>query len=682
MLKRAAALQAIVLLGACGNQPPPPAQVTSKLAAYDSTGCLGPGCSGGLTDGEFEYVIVGAGAGGGPLAARLAQQGHKVLLLEAGGDPGDRLTYQIPAWHALASEDPTMRWDYFVNHYDDATQAARDDKLVRDANGNPKGVFYPRGSGVGGSTALNALIAVTPHASDWDGIADLVADEDPLGTWRSTQMGKYFERAENNHYLPMGTAGHGFSGWMHSEEFLGKFFDYLMGATDLKMLRVMAASIFQTAHELGNDLPFDPIRDIAGLLAYMNQDINSPDPGRDGREGAFRLPQQSLNGVRRGVREFILDTISAGNPLTLKTHALATNIIFDRSGAKPKAIGVEWIDGANLYQASPLTDPKATGVARSIKVTGEVIVSAGAFNTPQLLMLSGVGPRADLERQGIQSVVDLPGVGANLQDRYEVGVIGEMSSMFGNQFRIIKDCSFNANGSPETLTLTDPCYLLWKLNAGVYTINGSVIGIVKRSDPKLKDPDLFLFGIPGYFRGYFPGYSPEVTAKKTYFTWAIIKAHTKNNVGSVTLKSADPRERPDVHFRYFGDPGTADADLQALVEGVLFARRIVGKTQQLSPFTDKFNEVYPGTDLQTRDQIAQFIRDKAWGHHACCTAKIGNQNDPMAVLDSRFRVRGTDGLRVVDASAFPRIPGFFISVPIYMISEKAADVILEDAQSK
>src|SRR5689334_12277587 len=99
----------------------------SSLPAYDASGCLGPGCAGGLEDGEFEYVIVGAGAGGGPLAANLARRGHRVLLLEAGSDPGDKLTYQIPAWHALASEDPSMRWDYFVHHYDDPDQEARDD---------------------------------------------------------------------------------------------------------------------------------------------------------------------------------------------------------------------------------------------------------------------------------------------------------------------------------------------------------------------------------------------------------------------------------------------------------------------------------------------------------------------------------------------------------------------------
>ncbi len=684
-------LVSIFLLSACAGEaiePPQPVAPTERALTaaaatppgYDETGCMGPGCAGGLGDDEFEFVIVGAGAGGGPLAARLARQGHRVLLLEAGGDPGDKLTYQIPAWHALASEDPALRWDYYVNHYDDATQAERDEKLVHDGAGHAKGVWYPRGSGLGGSTSINAMVAVAPHASDWDGIADAVGGAD-AASWRAPEMRRYFERAENNGYMPINSAGHGYSGWMHVGTALDDFFDYVTSASDLKMLRVIVAAVLQSGHELGDGHNFDPIRDLVRIFAYVGSDLNGADAMRDSREGVFRVPQQSKDGKRVGVREFVLDTIAAGYPLTLKTRALVSNVTIDRSGARPRATGVEWIDGPNLYSASPRSDASLPGVAHSIRVSGEVVLSAGTFNTPQLLMLSGIGPRAQLEAQGIDTVVDLPGVGQNLQDRYEVGVIGEMSSMIlGDQFRLLKDCSFDASAPRSVLDATDPCYVLWKHGIGIYTINGHVIGMVKKSRPELADPDLFIFGIPGYFKGYYPGFSPQVEQKRTYFTWVVLKAHTSNTRGSVTLRSADPRERPQVDFRYFGNGAGADADLNALVEGVLFARRIVEKTKAISPpFVDDFREVFPGTELDTRTEIAQFIKDKAWGHHACCTAKIGAADDPTAVLDGRFRVRGVDGLRVVDASAFPRIPGFFIAVPIYMIAEKAADVLHEDA---
>jgi len=653
---------------------------STALPAYDATGCLGPGCAGGLEDGEFEFVIVGAGAGGGPLAARLARLGHKVLLLEAGGDPGGRLTYQIPAWHALASEDPAMRWDYFVDHYDDPAEAARDGKLVRNADGSPRGVWYPRGSNLGGTTAVNAMIAVAPHASDWDYIESTIGADDPSGSWGAASMRRYFERAEHNGYMPFGTPGHGFDGWMHVDAPPSDLVDWLTSAADTKMLRVILATVFVTAREIGADIVLSPMPEIERMFEFIHGDLNRDDAARDGAEGVYRIPQQTAGGRRIGVREHVLDTIAAGYPLTLKLHALATNVVFDRTGAVPKAVGVDWVDGPDTYGASPRR--RTATAAHELRVTGEVVLSAGAFNTPQLLQLSGIGPRAELEHLGIDVVVDLPGVGANLQDRYEVGVIGEMTSWFGDAFRLLKDCKFDPSATREVLDHTDPCYVLWKANAGVYTINGSVVGVVKRSDPALSQPDLFIFGLPGYFNGYWPGYGANTVATRNHFTWVVLKAKPSNTDGTVTLRSADPTEPPRIQFRYFGEGAAAQADVDALVEGVEFARQIVEKTAQLSPFTDRFREVYPGPQVDSREKIAQFIKDNAWGHHACCTARIGRSDDPDAVLDWRFRVRGTEGLRVVDASVFPRIPGFFLAVPIYMISEKAGDVIHEDALAR
>ncbi len=115
-----------------------------------------------------------------------------------------------------------------------------------------------------------------------------------------------------------------------------------------------------------------------------------------------------------------------------------------------------------------------------------------------------------------------------------------------------------------------------------------------------------------------------------------------------------------------------------MIDGVEFVREILAETEDRNVFWSA-DEIWPGPTVSTREEIGQWVRDEAWGHHASCTAPIGRDGDPMAVLDSRFRVRGVDGLRVVDASVFPEIPGFFIVTPVFMISEKAADVILEDA---
>jgi choline dehydrogenase len=215
----------------------------------------------------------------------------------------------------------------------------------------------------------------------------------------------------------------------------------------------------------------------------------------------------------------------------------------------------------------------------------------------------------------------------------------------------------------------------WLDGKGPYTTNGAVISMVKRSARTLSDPDLYIFALLGSFEGYFPGYSSRIAEHRDRFTWAILKAHTRNAAGTVTLRSADPRDTPDIDFRYFEGVG-ADDDLEAVVDGVETVRNI---NRRCDDIVEK--EIAPGDDIRTRDDVRQYIRDHAWGHHACGTSKMGPAGDPTTVVDSRFRVHGARNLRVVDASVFPQIPGSFIACAVYMISEKASDVIIEDARA-
>lgn len=616
---------------------------------------------------SFEYIVVGSGAGGGPLAANLARQRHSVLLLEAGEDVGGRLTYQVPAWHTQSTEDAAMRWDYFVKHYEDPTQARKDSKMEYEG-GTAKGILYPRAGALGGCSSHNAMITVYPHNSDWNKIASLTGDS----SWSAANMRQYFQRVERNRYLTssIDLRGHGTNGWLQVERA-----DTTLGLLDAKIL-ITALSAAIVAGNDERSLLRALLGDFREILAIMNRDVNSADPGRDTLEGAGSIPLAMADGRRNGTLEYLKRTVAEGYPLTIRTQALVTKVLFSSTpapGGKQKATGVEYLAGGRLYRADPRAPRTgAGGTAKTVNASREVILAAGAFNTPQLLKLSGIGPAAELSKWSIPVRVNLPGVGRNLQDRYEVGLVSEVDS----DFSLLAGCKFADVAS-------DACLSEWKsYGTGPYASNGGVIALTKRSTPGLPDPDLFVFGLPGAFRGYYRGYSSAVLADKKHFTWAVLKAHTKNKAGQVTLRSADPRDTPEISFKYFheGDRAAGEdvADLNAMVEGVLYARKIISKADTLM-LLGKFEEVFPGPAVRTRDQIAQFVKNEAWGHHASCTAKIGAASDPMAVLDSKFVVRGTANLRVVDASVFPEIPGFFIVTPIYMISEKASDVILTDA---
>ena len=603
------------------------------------------------TASNYEFIVVGSGAGGGPLAARLARAGRSVLLLEAGTYTGDSLTYQVPAFNAIASEDPDLSWRYDVQHYADPSRQQADSKFYYDAEGTPS-VFYPRGSTLGGSTAVNAMVTVYPHESDWNHIATLTGDD----SWRASNMRQYFERVERNrnHTGP----GHGTDGWLSVA-----LPDTGLGLRDGKLQRLVGAA--------ANQADSGSVLDIA-----LGRDVNSPSRSRDRTTGIYPIPSATNDGHRNGTRELILSTVAQGFPLEVRTSSLVTNVVYaDQPGAdgRPVVIGVEYLEGSHLYGADRQADlSQPMGQKLRVLASREVILSAGAFNTPQLLKLSGIGPRDELEALGIDVKVNLTGVGTNLQDRYEVGIVTEATSG-GNRpsdFDAVKDCLFD----PTVTSRQDACLSEWQRDrSGPYAAGGVPFGVIDKSSRAELDPDLFVFGVPGFFKGYYPGYSNDVTKDKHLFTWLVLKAHTGNRGGTVTLRSTDPRETPRINFRYFeeGTPGTSDNDAVAVAEGVELIRDIIDRANFFN-FNERYTEVFPGNSARTRSEIVQFVKNEAWGHHACGTASIG------PVLDSRFRVHGVSGLRVVDASVFPRIPGFFIVVPVYMISEKAADVILED----
>jgi choline dehydrogenase len=343
------------------------------------------------------------------------------------------------------------------------------------------------------------------------------------------------------------------------------------------------------------------------------------------------------------------------------THALATRVLLD---AEQRAVGVEFVQGERLYRAHPSPRGKA-GATRTLYASREVILAGGTFNTPQLLMLSGIGPPDVLRRHGIEPLVPLPGVGTNLQDRYEVGVVYRMADQAWDVYR------------GADFTTGDPQYRQWARDRdGVYATNGAVLAVFKRSAPDIEIPDLFCMALLAGFKGYYPGYSATFPHDLNALTWVVLKGHTVNPGGTVTLRSADPLDTPLIDFNYFS--GGGDADLKAVVEGIRFVRRV---TQRLRDRGIVAAEDLPGDDVSSDADLGEFVRTQSWGHHACGTCAIGPA-DEGGVLDTNFRVHGTRNLRVVDASVFPRIPGFFIVSAVYMIGEKAAEVILAEAATK
>ena len=608
---------------------------------------------------DCEYIVVGSGPGGGTVAARLAEAGGSVILLEAGGDPrelqgGDPLKpetnrlpldYDVPAFHAFASENEAIKWDFFVRHYSDESQQKLDWKYVREIDGGQAGgVLYPRAGTLGGCSAHNAQIFVYPDNADWQRIADITGD----ASWAPDHMRVLFEHLENCHHRPLrrwiGKLGlnptqHGWAGWLHTEK-------------AIPIAAVLKRDLFRTLRDCV-EKELASSGHVVKRLGWFLESWGDPNDYRivqdeQARVGVRYLPLTTRKHARMGSRERVLEAASKHANLKIQLHTLVSNVLFD---AGNRAIGVEYLRGERLYRASPRANEEP-GELRRLYASKEVILAGGAFNTPQLLMLSGIGPREELERYGIHVRVHLPGVGKNLQDRYEIAVVNRMNVP---RWEVYEDVQFVPG---------DPQFREWQaFRSGIYATNGSVLSVFKRSPLSQGPPDLICMALLTKFQGYYPNYSQSLAKDLNYLTWVVLKAHTRNCAGEITLRSPDARDVPYVNFHYFAEGG--DEDLKAVIDGIRFVRKLTSKLKESRAMVEEC----PGEEKQSDEDLASFVRRNAWGHHASCSA-IG------PVLQSDFRVHGTLNLRVVDASVFPRIPGSFIASAVYMIGEKAGQVIL------
>ncbi|KAF7326412.1 Choline dehydrogenase [Mycena venus] len=579
---------------------------------------------------EYDYIVVGAGAGGGPLASRLAINGFKVLLMDAGHYVfNDNTT--IPLYLARSNEDPQMALDYEVAHYPPGGQANVT-------------MWYPRGSALGGSTVMNALIHLRPHNYDLDKMASELKDN----SWSASSMRKYLtDKIENNLYIPKIIGqflSYGYGGWL-STDFPPLNLLLSLNNLDLQLLDILTSIITAVTPVAGTDY--------------------NGDPSNDGVEGgaAVILTKDAAHN-RSSVRDHIIATQAAfPKNLILQTDTMATKILTCAgTGGEPVAYGVEAASGQALIPVHRQFAGKPAGGLETtvFKAKREVIVSAGTFQTPQLLMLSGIGPAAQLSAHNISVVKDAPGVGTNLQDRIEMTVIWQLKQ----NYTLFQGCTFQDNKA------SDPCLKEW-IEGGhenVYSSGPAVWAYASKSDPSLEYLDMWSMWGPGAFRGYFRGY-PTILAEEA-----------KNHFNNVLLKGrSDPQDLLDINKNQFQT--TEDLhDLQVMVDAIKKTRALWAAKSGMN--SNSIRETWPGPDVQTDDQLKDFVTKNAWGHHVCCTAAIGADGDANAVLDKDFKVRGVGNLRVVDASAFPWIPGFFMTTAIYQISEKAADAVIANAKKK
>jgi choline dehydrogenase len=369
---------------------------------------------------DYEYVIIGSGPGGGPLAARLAIAGFKVLLIDAGDDQGSSYQEQVPALQLQSTEYGPMKWDYFVSHYADQARQEKDSKMTwRTPSGSlfvgtsappgstPLGILYPRSGTLGGCSAHNALITIYPHESDWKNIMAVTGDS----SWAPANMRKYFQRFERNGYLPSSIIGHGYSGWLGTS-----LTSLALVIEDQKLLSLIVSA----ATAMGKGLLGLLVGTVVGLGQVLLRDINAP--GQPEKEGLYQVPLAMWDSTRTGPRNFVLDTANAVNTdgsrkykLDVRLNTLVTSLRFVQNGTTPKVAGVDFLDGKSLYRADLRSGSASPTGSGSVNATREVIISAGAFNTPQLLKLSGIGPAQELKKFNIPVVVDLPGVGTNLR---------------------------------------------------------------------------------------------------------------------------------------------------------------------------------------------------------------------------------------------------------------------------
>ncbi|HVT24634.1 MAG TPA: choline dehydrogenase [Rhizomicrobium sp.] len=455
---------------------------------------------------------------------------------------------------------------------------------------NNRRLYWPRGKGWGGSSSINGMIYIRGHARDYDNWRQM-----GLEGWSYADVLPYFKRAEC--YESGGDDFHGDAGPLHVSN--GR----------------SANPLFRAFVEAGKEAGHPVTKDFNGYA----------------QEG-FGPYQLTIHEGRRwsAAAAYLKPVLDRPN-LKIESNALVSRILFEGK----RAAGVEFVQKKQTIQ---------------VRADREVILSGGAVNSPQTLLLSGIGPGETLKRFGIPVVSDLAGVGQNLQDHLDCSI----------QYESTQPITLYSAMKPQNMVKVGLQYILF--GTGVATSQGLETGAFIKSRPDLEHPDLQYHFIAALMFDH-----TRKKADRHGFMAHVCQLRPQSR-GYISIKSTDPNVVPLIQPNYL----EAEEDRRALREGVKIARDVFA---QKAFDAYRGPELMPGAHVRSDEQIDAFIRETAETiYHPVGTAKMGNDN--MSVVDGQLRVHGVEGLRVIDASVMPTLVSGNTNAPTIMIAEKASDMIL------